>query len=82
MDEYYVDGKQIVSLESVKADGQEYKVRSRKVVTPYDAYGHTYTAVSKHYYVDIVALGVTIPLDLNLIVPNKDITAVNFTLAF
>ena len=78
-DIYTIDGKNVKTLESVKIDGKLYSVSSRKVSVPYNDMGHSYNAVSVHYFVTTKVFGLSREFDLNTVVKDLQITPVKYT---
>ena len=77
-DEYYVDGKRISNLKSVKINEKEYTVAREKVSKSYNDMGHNYTSTSWHYFVAEEVFGTMIVFDLNKVVGKVEVTAVEF----
>ena len=77
-DSYYVDGKMIEKLKKVSIDGKEYDVTGRTVEVPYNDMGHTYTAISTHYFITETVFGMDHEFDLNTVVPNVEVIPLKF----
>lgn len=77
-DTYKVDGKRVRNLTKVKIGGQVYKVTGKTVGVPYSDMGQPGMGVSTHYYVKERVFGMDKLFDLNEIVPNKSVYAVEY----
>lgn len=77
-DEYYVDDKLIEDLEIIKIDDKEYKVTGKRISVSYNDMGHTYSALSRHYFITERVFGIDIEFDLNRIVPKRRVFAVKY----
>lgn len=77
-DIYYVNGKQISNLYAVEIDGEDYTVTQKKVSIPYNDMGHTYNAISYHYFIEKEVFGTKMTFDLNKIVNKVDVIALGY----
>ena len=77
-DQYFVDGKRIRELHLIEVNGVQYDVDSGQVSVPYDDMGHTYTATSTHFFVEVEVLGVKVQIDLNRVVKKQRIKALAY----
>lgn len=77
-DNYYVDGLPIKELKTVSIRGKRYKVTARKVRVPVYDMGHTYNAISTHYFVEETVFGSKRSFDLNTIVRKQPVFAITF----
>lgn len=79
-DQYKVAGFPIYELEEIMWNGQIYPVTSQVIDVPYSDHGSPQTARSRHFFIEVEVLGVTIPIDLNKIIrKNPDILATKWT---
>jgi hypothetical protein len=80
-DKFFVDGNPISDLKKVRILENEYAVTSREVSVPYSDMGHTYNAISKHYYIKKNVFGKVLEFDLGrLIDKGIKVSALKYTL--
>lgn len=77
-DVYYVNSKQIGNLYAVEIDGEDYSVTRKLVNIPYSDMGHTYNAISYHYFIEKEVFGTKMTFDLNKIVDKVDVIALGY----
>lgn len=77
-DEYYVDGKRVTKLTSVRINDLIYPVTSKTVSVPYSDHGTTYSGVSTHYFVEACMFGIPRLVDLNEYVNKLNIEAADY----
>ena len=66
-DEYYLGDKKLEIINIVEIDGKIYDVVARNVSKSYSDHGHTYTATSRHYFIQERVFGTVMEVDLNTI---------------
>lgn len=78
-DEYYVGRQRVHSLNKVMIDDVVYPVKNRQVSVNYNDMGHEYSSMSTHFFVVVDVLGIPRDIDLNTVVPRKNVFAVEWS---
>ena len=76
-DVYHVGTQRLLTLDTVRIAGAEYKVTNREVCVPYYDMGNEYTSTSTHYFVKTKVFGKMMEFDLNTI--KAPITVLKYT---
>lgn len=77
-DEYYIDGVRVTSLTLVKIDDVDYTVTASIVTEQYMDMGRLVRASSVHYFVTTLVFGSNRKFDLNEIIRDKTIYAIEY----
>ncbi len=78
-DIYRVNGAEITGLRKVRVNGRIYSVTSRLKSVSYNDHGHTYEAVSMHYYIRTKLFGKLVEVDLNIVVDRQTVEAIEWS---
>lgn len=81
-DVYTIKGKRVLDLKKVSIRGQKYLVTSKKVSVNYSDHGHTYTSTSTHYFITESVFGKAKMFDLNTLMTEHDVKAIEYTLEY
>jgi len=81
-DVYTIQGKRVLDLKKVSIRGQKYLVTSKMVSVGYSDHGHSYTSTSKHYFITESVFGKAKIFDLNTLMPEHDVKAIEYTLEY
>ena len=80
LDEYYVGGVRVGTLDKVRINRVDYKVIARDVSVTYYDHGHQGSSRSTHYFVKEKVFGLAKEFDLNEIIRYKPITVLKYSL--
>jgi hypothetical protein len=76
-DRYFVGKKQVTDLTLASVNGFMHCVVKRRMTVPYSDHGHSYEAVSDHFFIQVTVGGITFERDLNTLAKEK-ITALEW----
>jgi hypothetical protein len=81
-DVYTIQGHRVIDLKQVSIHGKKYEVTSKSVSVGYSDHGHSYTSTSTHYFVTEYVFGKPKVFDLNTLMRDHDVKAIQYTLEY